>query len=60
VQSIGQKIQCASVAHADESGLRVDSRLQWLHVAATPSHTRYGVHPKRGMQAIEDHAILPN
>jgi transposase len=60
VQAIAQKIQCASVAHADESGLRVDSRLQWLHVAVTPSHTWYGVHPKRGMQAIEDHAILPN
>lgn len=60
VQAIAQKIQCALVAHADESGLRVDSRLQWLHVAVTPSHTWYGVHPKRGMQAIEDHGILPN
>ena len=60
VQAIAQKIQCASVAHADESGLRVDSRLQWLHVAVTPNHTWYGVHPKRGKQAIQDHGILPN
>ena len=60
VQTIAEKIQSAAVAHADESGLRVDARLQWLHVAATPSHTWYGVHPKRGMQAIEDHGILPN
>lgn len=60
VQAIAEKIQTAPVAHADESGLRVDACLQWLHIAATPTHTWYGVHPKRGMQAIEDHGILPN
>ncbi|WP_036774116.1 IS66 family transposase, partial [Polaromonas glacialis] len=44
----------------DESGLRVASCLQWLHTAATATHTWYGVHPKRGMQAIADHGVLPN
>ena len=60
VQAIAQKIQAASVVHVDESGLRVDSHLQWLHTAVTPTHTWYGVHPKRGMQAIQDHGILLN
>lgn len=60
VQAIGQKIQDTSVVHVDESGLRVDSCLQWLHTAVTPTHTWYGVHPKRGMQAIKDHGILSN
>ena len=60
VRAIAQKIQDASVVHVDESGLRVDSCLQWLHTAVTPTHTWYGVHPKRGMQAIQDHGILLN
>ena len=41
-------------------GLRVASRLQWLHTAVTATHTWYGVHPKRGMQAITDHSVLPD
>lgn len=60
MQAIIEKIQSASVVHVDESGLRVEARLQWLHAAVTATHTWYGVHPKRGMQAIEDHGILPN
>ena len=60
VQAIVQKIQAVPVMNVDESGLRVQSCLQWLHAAATPTHAWYGVHPKRGMQAIQDHGILPN
>lgn len=60
VQAIVQCVQSAAVVHVDESGLRVASRLQWLHTAVTPTHTWYGVHPKRGMQAITDHGVLPN
>jgi transposase len=60
VQAIAQKIQDAAVVNVDESGLRVDLRLQWLHTAVTPTHTWYGVHPKRGLQAIQDHGILLN
>ena len=60
VQAIVQSVQGAAVVHVDESGLRVASSLQWLHTAATATHTWYGVHPKRGMQAITDHGVLPN
>ena len=60
VQTIVQSVQAAGVVHVDESGLRVASRLQWLHTAVTPTHTWYGVHPKRGMQAITDHGVLPD
>lgn len=45
--------------HVDESGLRVDGKLHWLHVVANDTHTWYGVHAKRGMDAIEAQAILP-
>ena len=46
------------VAHADESGLRVAARLNWLHTVASDTLTWYGVHAKRGMPAIEEHGIL--
>lgn len=42
----------SEVAHADETGLRVDGSLHWLHVTTTPLFTYLFVHKKRGAQAI--------
>ena len=58
VEHIAQALVTVPVAHADESGLRVDARLHWLHTVASETLTWYGVHAKRGMQAIEAHGIL--
>ena len=55
---IATQLSAAALAHADESGLRVEGKLHWLHVVANPSHTWYGVHEKRGLAAIEAHGIL--
>ena len=56
---IAQALITVPVAHADESGLRVDARLHWLHTVASHTLTWYGVHAKRGMLAIAAHGILP-
>jgi transposase len=56
--TIAAQLRTAALAHADESGLRVEGKLHWLHVVSNPSHTWYGVHEKRGMAAIEAHGIL--
>jgi transposase len=56
---IADQLRVAPLVHADESGLRVAAKLHWLHIAANESHTWYGVHARRGMQAIEAHGILP-
>ena len=47
------------VVNADESGLRVAGSLKWLHVLSTTTLTWYGVHRKRGRQALDFFAILP-
>lgn len=48
----------SDVAHADESGARVKSKLHWLHVVCTKLVTWYGIHAKRGREAIASFGIL--
>ena len=58
VETIKEHLVAAPLVHADESGFRVASALNWLHIVATKSLTWYGVHAKRGIEAIKDHGIL--
>lgn len=46
--------------HFDETGLQINKKLHWLHVASNENFTYYEAHKKRGKEAIEDIAILPN
>jgi len=59
-QAVKELLQQEPVLNADESGQRVDGKLNWLHVLATEKLTWYGVHRKRGREALDYFAILPD
>lgn len=45
--------------NADETSLRVNRRNYWIHVYAAGEITLKFLHPKRGLEAIEDIGIIP-
>jgi hypothetical protein len=49
----------AQVVGFDETGLRVEGRLHWVHCARTDKYTLVVCHPRRGREGIEALGVLP-
>jgi len=49
----------APVLGADETGIRLDGALAWVHAARTEDLTRYTVSPRRGVEAMTAAGVLP-
>jgi transposase len=58
-QQIKDALSQAGLLHQDESGLYVAGQRWWVHVSATATLTHYGVHRKRGQEALQAIGILP-
>jgi len=57
---IKDKIAASPIGHADETGIRVEGGLHWLHTATTLRHTYLFAHKKRGRLALRsEKSLLP-
>ena len=57
---IRARIAAADVAGFDETGLRVEGRLHWVHCARTGKYTLLSCHPRRGTEAMNEMGVLPS
>lgn len=52
-------IRASLVVHADETGINIDGKRQWLHCASSLTWTYFHAHEKRGSEAMDEAGILP-
>jgi transposase len=57
-QAIKEQLLKEPVLHVDETGIKVAARLNWVHVVCSKTATFYGVHEKRGREALDAFGIV--
>jgi len=59
-ETVRAQLAAAPVVHFDETGLRVDGRLAWVHSASTTTLSLFTAHARRGVAAMDDAGVLPD
>jgi len=59
-ENVLNSLKCEPVIHNDETGLRVEGKLHWLHVTCTKLLTHYSLQSKRGTDGINAIGVLTN
>ena len=60
LDQVREAIAASEVAGFDETGFRVEGRLQWVHCARTGKYTLLMAHPRRGKEAMDTMGVLPS
>lgn len=58
-QKLIAKMLLSPLLHADETGININGKNQWLHCASNSQWTLYYAHPKRGVEAFTANNLLP-
>ena len=58
-EQVRARLAESEVAHFDETALRVDRRLRWVHSASTGKFVLITAHDKRGVEAMDAAGVLP-
>jgi transposase-like protein len=58
-QSAIERLLQMPTMHVDETSLRVERKNHWIHVSSGGDITLKFLHPKRGLEAIENIGIIP-
>ena len=58
IEEIARQLRVEPVVHADETSIRVETGLGWIHTISTEMLTLLAYHPKRGIDAIIDIGVL--
>ena len=58
LKKIRKLIAAGAVVCFDETGIRVNGKLYWVHNSSTPYYTYQTLHRKRGKKGIDDNGVL--
>jgi len=56
---VGKALLSSPLLHADETGMRCESKTQWIHSLSNERLTYYGLHVNRGTAAQQELGLLP-
>lgn len=59
LESVRTNLAAAPVVNFDETGLRVQDKLRWVHSASTGTYSLLFVHDRRGTKGMDAAGVLP-